>query len=351
MISRMSADAMRARMRSWPANPVARAFAFSLLFHFLALGTLELGHQLGWWEKSVFQTLTAQDVANLKVNLPQQQQPAANTPDIPLVFVEVDPQQASQEPPKDSKYYSAHNSVAANPDISEEKNTPKIDGKQNEVVKTIDKPRTRPEPLIPSAPLEPDPQFNETTAETQPRPESKPPVKTGDTDTGKPQKDAITAVEPTLAPATEPQPPARRRPRRLGDVAQQEAKTGLAGEKKKQDGGTKRFAIESSLDVRATPFGAYDNAIIAAIQQRWWDLLDQRNFSRSEMGSVVLEFKLHSNGRVSGMTVVDSSVNELLALFCQRAVLDPAPYAPWPSDMRRLIGSDIREVRFTFHYK
>ena len=37
--------------------------------------------------------------------------------------------------------------------------------------------------------------------------------------------------------------------------------------------------------------------------------------------------------------------------LCQRAVLDPAPFEKWPSDMRRIIGSDRREVRFTFYYE
>jgi hypothetical protein len=322
-----------------------------LLFHLFALGTLEIGHHLGWWRPSVLKSLSAADIAALQVNLAERQQQAENTPDIPLIFVEVDPDQATEETPKDTKFYSARNSVAANPDMTRDQETPKITGTQDDVIKTKEKPRTRPEPLIPSAPLQPQPQFNETTAETDPQPESKPPVKPGDLETARPRPDAITAVEPVLVPETKPQAPARQRPRRLGDVAQAEAKTGIAGERMRQDGGARRYALESSLDVRATPFGTYDNAIIAAIQQRWWDLLDQRDFARSEIGSVVLEFRLHSNGRVSAMNVSESGVSDILALFCQRAVMDPAPFAPWPSDMRRLIGSDVRDVRFTFHYK
>ena len=50
------------------------------------------------------------------------------------------------------------------------------------------------------------------------------------------------------------------------------------------------------------------------------------------------------------MKVNESNVGELLCLLCQRAVLDPAPYARWPSDMRQVLGEDHREVVFTFHY-
>jgi len=118
----------------------------------------------------------------------------------------------------------------------------------------------------------------------------------------------------------------------------------------KQPGGVKRFALEPSLDVRATPFGAYDAAIIAAIQKRWYDLLGEREFAANYSGKVVLEFRLNSDGRVTEMKVDETNVTELLALLCQRAVQDPAPFAPWPADLRRLVGKEYREVRFTFYY-
>jgi hypothetical protein len=33
----------------------------------------------------------------------------------------------------------------------------------------------------------------------------------------------------------------------------------------------------------------------------------------------------------------------------EKAVLDPAPFGAWPSDMRRLLG-DTRGIQFTFFY-
>ena len=56
------------------------------------------------------------------------------------------------------------------------------------------------------------------------------------------------------------------------------------------------------------------------------------------------------DGRITDMKMSDNDVGDLLGLLCERAVLDPAPYAPWPSDMRRLIGHNYREVTFTFYY-
>jgi hypothetical protein len=125
---------------------------------------------------------------------------------------------------------------------------------------------------------------------------------------------------------------------------------GMQGEKMEQEGGVKRRAVESSLDVKATPFGAYDAAIVAQIQQRWYDLLDQSDFVRGHTGKVVLEFRLTYRGRIADMVTTENTVGELLALICQKAVLDPAPFAPWPSDMRRLYG-EYRPVRFTFYYE
>ena len=111
----------------------------------------------------------------------------------------------------------------------------------------------------------------------------------------------------------------------------------------------KRRALISSLDVKATPFGAYDAAIIAAIQKRWYDLLDESNFP-PRTGKVVIEFRLYSDGRVTDLKVSEEDVGDILTVFCRRAISDPAPYAPWPSDMRRMVGKEYRDVKFTFYY-
>ena len=124
----------------------------------------------------------------------------------------------------------------------------------------------------------------------------------------------------------------------------------LAGEKMKQDGGVRRVSLAANLDVKGTPFGAYDAAFIAAVQSRWFNLLDSRDFVRNQTGKVVLDFRLHQNGRISDMRVLENDVTETLSYVCQRAVQDPAPYQPFPSDLRRLLPVDYREVRFTFYY-
>ena len=67
-------------------------------------------------------------------------------------------------------------------------------------------------------------------------------------------------------------------------------------------------------------------------------------------GKVVVEFRMHFDGRVTDVKVNDADVGELYSLFCQKAIQDPAPYPRWPSDMRRQLQADYRDVRFSFFY-
>jgi hypothetical protein len=129
------------------------------------------------------------------------------------------------------------------------------------------------------------------------------------------------------------------------------ATAGLVGQQMKQDGGVKRRSLISSLDVKASPFGAYDAAIIYAVQNRWYSLLDAKGYAGESTGKVTLKFRLHADGRVDQMEEREQTVDDLLSIICQRAILDNAPFDRWPSDMRRLNGSDYRDVTFTFYYQ
>jgi hypothetical protein len=116
-----------------------------------------------------------------------------------------------------------------------------------------------------------------------------------------------------------------------------------------QDGGVSHRREIASLDTKATPFGEYDRALVDAVSHRWWALLDQREYASDSRGKVVLQFHLHYDGRVTEMNMADNTAGEVLGFICQKAVLDNAPYAAWPSDMRRLLG-DTRSIQFTFYY-
>ncbi|HVU27059.1 MAG TPA: hypothetical protein VHG71_04905 [Verrucomicrobiae bacterium] len=282
--------------------------ALSLAAHLSIWGSYELGKKLNLWQAWHWPAW----LHHLEKTKPLVTQ---NTEE-PLTFVEVD--QPSTEVPKDAKYYSSHNSQAANPDTKEDSKNPQINGKQIEVAKTENVPKPN------FSKLQPNPQ--------QPSEQANSGLKEGDLIMGKPS----------------PQPQEKPdRPRTLKEAL---AQNHLPGVQMRQSGGVHRQSLVPSLDVKATPFGAYDEAIIEAVQQRWDDLLDSQQFSRDRTGKVTLRFHLNYDGRVTDMQVVENTVGDLLGYVCQKAIEDPAPFAPWPGDMRRMVGENYREITFTFYY-
>jgi hypothetical protein len=298
------------RFSGLESRRLALAFTLSLAAHLLGWGGCELGKQLGvqrWLHLPVL-AITIQPV-----------RPSDREPE-PLVFVEVNPEQATADAPKNTKYYSSQNSLAANPEADRNKNVPQLNGKQTEIVRTEDVPRPNFSKLQPAAP------------QTNPQPEARRPM--------------LDPGDLTLAKLGDSQQ--QERPRTLKQANTQQNR--LPGPQMKQEGGVHRQALVTSLDVKATPFGAYDKAFIEAVTQRWYDLLDNRQFARDRSGKVVLQFHLNYDGRISDMDVRQNTVGDMLGYVCQKAVMDPAPYAKWPTDMRVMMDTDYREITFTFYY-
>jgi hypothetical protein len=300
-------------------NRLVIAFAISLVLHALLFSGWKLGKTLGWWDHQATWLLKVTE--KLKPRRMAQAAPAPQMQmrEIPLSFMQVDPSVAVVEVPKDAKFYGAQNARASNPDPLDQA-VPKVDGKQTKIARAEDVPK--PFPLQPSSPQK----------DIKPAEDPKPKEPPGDL--------AKIEVKGDKAPQV------KERPRTLAEARAQ--KNQLAGQKVQQDGGAKARG-KVAWDVKATPFGAYDEAFIAAVQQRWYDLLDTSHFTQ-QSGKVVLEFRLMYDGRITDMKCIGNDVGELLALLCRRAVTDPAPYAKWPDDMKRMIGNNYREVTFTFYY-
>ena len=311
------------------------AFAISVAGHAVFYGVLLLLSAV------LLAISRMQSVADLhkfqpaRTNLPAIQEPQ-------LIFVEVSPAQATKEAPKNPKFYSAQNSIASNTDSEKDTDTPKIEGTQIHVPKTEDTPRSKAMPLQPSPPKEATPPPQETPKVVEAQPKSAP--KPGD----------IAMIKPTdLKPEeTKTEKPAEETPRmRPRTIAQAMQQNGLVGEKMKQDGGAKNRRMPVSFDALGTAFGDYDQRIIAAIQQRWYDLLDNQHVSLNRVGKVVVQFRLNYDGRITDMSVAEKEVDDLQAYLCQKAITDPGPYERWPTKMRQTVGADFREVKFTFYYE
>jgi hypothetical protein len=288
------------------------ALLASMLLHLGAWGGYQLEKKWGLWSKLAWPVLRL-------IPKPPAQPDVPKPP--PMIFLDV--AEPDVEAPKQAKYYSANNSRAANPDDTPETGQVKLDGKQSDVVRTEDVPKpVKAQPTPPPKHAEPKP--------AQPNPANT--LMPGGTEKAQPEK-----------------PAAPERPRTLRDALAMQPKQ-LPGQQMKQSGGVQRRALKASLDAVSTPFGAYDRAVIEAVQQRWYDLLDSQKFALDRTGKVTVTFRLHPDGTVTESKISGNTVGDLLGYVCQQAIEQAAPFGKWPPDMRRMIGANFREITFTFYY-
>jgi hypothetical protein len=304
-------------------NPLVAALILSLVIHVGVYSSWQLGKQLGWWKHhpawltSFTRWLAKPNVAKARPTRTPESQV------IPMTFVEINPETATAEAPENAKYYSSKNSKAANPDPNKQQSV-KVDGKQDQIVRLMDNEKPKPFPLQPSPP--------------------KPPVEKPEPKTDTPGDLALVRPKDGQVDTNTEQP--RERPRTLAAARQQKAM--LSGQTMKQAGGFSERG-QVSFDVKATAFGDYDAAFIAAVEQCWHILIDEHQGTR-RAGRVVVDFRLTYDGRITDIKIQENEVGEILSMLCQSAILNPAPYPRWPAQMRQTIGGNSREIRFTFIY-
>jgi hypothetical protein len=319
------------RLDQFELSRLAWALAISLTIHLLCFGSYELGKRFQVWQ--VFHLPTWLQKSKLLAVIPEQPAKPPAQPDIPLVYVDVNPDQAVADAPKNPKFYSNRNSQAANSEADKDVGIPKITGNQTQVAKAEDTPRSPYDKLMPD--------FNRGARDQEvERAQARTPTPPGDLAMAKP--DALLRADNGTAEES--------RPRTIKEALMRQHRNLLVGEKMKQEGGVSRFRLEPGFDAKATPFGQYDAEFIQAVQQRWYDLLDNMSFDGYRHGRVMLEFHLNYDGQITDMKVLDNNVGELLGLLCQKAVLDPAPFDKWPREMRLMVDKDYREIKFTFYY-
>jgi len=244
-------------------------------------------------------------------------------------FIETDTSQVTGEEPKNARFYSDNSTMAANPQNPSGKDgdTPYLDGSETRMLSTAN---VRPQP--PGAPAAPP---------ATPQPVTQKPAE--------PVKElAATGMKvveekketPEEKPVT---PPARK------TVAGSNSRRELAAAKSRATSlGVRRLGVEA-LNVASSPFGAYDKALIYAVQSRWYEVLNTQRMD-THTGTVELKFDLLADGSVANMEMKANSAGPALGLYCQKAVVESAPFAPLPEDLQRLIGGDSREIIFTFYY-
>jgi outer membrane biosynthesis protein TonB len=331
-MARAQYDSGSLRLGRRESARVIAALVLSLLAHLAIWGGYHVGHKLGWWEK-IHPPKWLQPLAKIHPLPP----PRPNTEE-PTTFVDVS--HADADAPEKPKYYSYRNSHAANP-VEANQNAPQINGKQTVVVKTEDAAR--------AVKKDTDTEKTDTSSQSSkahpltpsPNPASvEAPQTPGETE--------LLKTNTTAVNATQPQPPQVERPRTLKEALAQRKQ--LPGQMMQQVGGVSRHAQFTALDAKATSFGEYDRAMIEAVTQHWYDLLDRNRYADDRNGKVTVQFKLMSDGTVIEVQVVENTVGINLSLLCVDAIEEAAGFGKWPSDMMREIGKNYREVTFTFYY-
>lgn len=368
------------------SRPLVYAFFVSLFLHAMLFTAIEAANRYDLWRYNPFVLLANALERVWKQTHPAsalQPNPPASTPKpvqeeqpVEMMFVDVDPSQATDEVPPDTPFYSPVNSVAANPYTARDSERVQFDGEQDKVLKTKESHRANPspQPMRPAVPpvedtvarLEPELPRPAPPTPTRLNPAPLPPPPAPAPEPDKPGETLVAratpvappptatpapaAPEPTAAP---PQPQPRPRPRTLAAARALHninPDSALVGQKMKQPGGVKRFAIESSLGVKASPLGSYDAQFVAAVQECWFQLLDEQRYSLDRMGKVILDFRLKYDGTIQEMRVAESDVGDIYTSVCIAAIQRPAPYGKWPDDVRKMVGGSYRDVRFTFYY-
>jgi hypothetical protein len=314
------------------SSRLAWAFALSIAFHLLVWGAYSVEQKWHVWEQIHWPGWVQTIARSLTKVVKKEEVAQAIDREPPLMFVDVSPQQATAEPPRNAAYYSDKNSRAANPEADKDTGVPKIAGTQTHVPQTEDVPRNQFDKLQPATPAE--------RAQPAEPARARPVTAPGDLTLAKPE------LNPREGAGTAEQP----RPRTIQEALARQPNRAIPGQKMKQEGGVRTHLDVASLDAKATPFGAYDAAFIDAVRQRWFDLLDNLSAAGYRHGMVMVQFHLNYDGRISDMKVLDNTVGDMLGLLCVKAVQDPSPFEKWPREMRQMVDRDYRELRFTFFY-
>ncbi len=371
-VGRGTARLVTGMMASWPnvnwrrqwRTPLVIGLLLSLALHLhvwlmavLFQAALQNGWLPPWLERAV------QPMASLV-------QSATNTPpavppetwqEIPLQLVEVDPALVTEDAPDATSFFSTANTQAANPDPAPmDQGKPRIDGWREDTLKTFDTPQPI-EKLEPAQPKVAEVVREETLepAAREEKPKVEPveakPTSPGETLIAKANPEvrelppvALPVDQPDPPPSEQQTPPRKQTYKRLSEV--RPTRGALVGERMRQDGNVPRMAVESSLDVKASPLGDYHYRMVLAVQQEWYLQLKERRYALERLGKVVISFDLHSDGSITSLETRNSEVGDALSSLCEWSVMRPAPFGNWPADIRRLIGGDVIPVTFTFNY-
>jgi hypothetical protein len=294
-----------------------------------------------------------------------------------MMFVETSDDQPTGALPEDVKFYGKQTTVAANPEVDPSKlgENPLIKGTQDKVPSTTDVPLVSSSPTVPplsatpAPPRAPQPEAKrQPTQPAQPSPPPQPePAKTTEPSPEKTQlviepssptnpKTSPTPSEKLTPPTDKPQqmaslvtPQPSAEPSRAVPTPSLPTSRNIPARQSKMTESSVPRRGSVSLNVQGTPFGVYDEKLVAAVSRRWHLLLSDQ-FWGDRSGVVEIHFVLKEDGTVPDLRIESENVGAVLAGYCQAAIVGSTPFDPFPEEMRALLGADRRELDFTFYY-
>lgn len=305
----------------------------------------------------------------------------------PHIFVETDERQpAAAESPRDTPFYSDRATVAANPEnpTGLEGNMPYIPGTDDRVWSTEDVSLARPGQTIVVPPQSGGAAGTPAVSTPAVSPTVPPPASLPvESAAAQPLADRgneaarlaeVTRIVEERRIGQEQKRDQVRQLARMGPVAEPVPKSADADESVGREGmvavsppagspdgralaarksrlvaaGVSRQGV-AAFNVAASPFGPYDKRLIQAVQSRWYALIERYGLYE-RAGQVTVRFELWEDGRVANLERKTNTAGELLALICEKAITDSAPFDPLPESLRVLLAGEPREVNFTFYY-
>ncbi len=279
------------------------------------------------------------------------------------IFMETSGSQVTGEQPKSADYYSDKATVAANPENPTGKtaDTPYSEGTETRVMSPETVPFVPPlaappvaAAVAPVAPA-PRPETLSATAPTQVTEpvKSEPSQPVAAEGLKAPDEKLVAMIAPEFAvppsPVVPALPPVAPSAAGVSPVPAPASEREIAALKSKLTAtGLSREGV-TAFNVSASPFGVYDQKIIRAVQSRWYALIERYGIYE-RAGTVSLNFQLYDDGTLHNLQRTTNSAGEILALYCEKAIVDSAPFDPLPEPLRVLLGKEPRPIEFTFYY-
>jgi len=125
---------------------------------------------------------------------------------------------------------------------------------------------------------------------------------------------------------------------------------GISGPLKKSQALAPRLGLQA-VDARFTQWGGYLQELFEIISAQWYMLVRQSYKLSPPSGTYIqMGFDLSAQGQILKVELLQTNAQQHDILLVQDAVLSPAPYRPWTTDMVDTLGS-VQRINMKFIYR